>query len=77
MTLSILKELASCQIGHSSDKTKIDHDITLSYCDSYLRCQVNFPPQQRLNSLPLNCYYVTMIMVIMKSIINEELQLQI
>ena len=22
MTLSILKELASCQIGHSSDKTK-------------------------------------------------------
>lgn len=28
MTLLILKELASCQIGHSSDKTKIDHDIT-------------------------------------------------
>ena len=41
MTLSILQELATCQIGHSSDKTKIDHDITLSYCDSYLLSQVN------------------------------------
>ena len=33
--------------------------------------------QQRLNSSPLNCYDVTMTMVIMRSTINEELQLQI